>query len=70
MLFFGDMGLGYLSGEVLCEECAPTWADSAHDWELPEIKEAEPEGYISFQTAFAAHRAKGGLGDDKHLQIL
>ena len=71
-MFVGDCGLYYSSGEVVCAapDCAPTWASSKLDWELPDAIADNPEGAASFQTAYQKHVADGGKPEDIHFQIL
>lgn len=59
-LFTGDEAHHCLDGELLCEECAPTWAD------IREQMETDPGAdLVGFNAALEAHLDAGGAITDK-----
>ncbi len=64
----GDLGFHHSDGVIVCENCAPTYAEADRGFEAQAFE--FPEDYRHFCARMKNHLAGGGSMSDKYLVSL
>ena len=67
-LRFGDKVFHYAEGIMVCEPCAPTWAEANQGFKRDAFE--NPDNWRDFKVRLRRHLANGGTLGDKCVVIL